>query len=131
MKAKEKIIRYVMLVAGIIVLLSVVVPHHHHSNGLPCFKYLVGGEHSHKSDSAHDCGCNGHNQALYTSFLSHATDVDMSHLLFPLQVLFDYINPPEPVICGRSFDRKRAFYIESLHDTWITSAGGLRAPPVL
>lgn len=131
MKTKEKIIRYVMLVAGVIMLLSVVVPHHHHSNGLPCFKYLVGGEHSHKSDTAHDCGCNGHNQALYTTVMSHATDVDMSHLLFPLQVLFDYINPPETAICGRHFDRERPFYIESLHDTWIASASGLRAPPVL
>ncbi len=103
--------------------------HHHHSNGLPCFKPLT--EHSHKSASSHDCGCNGHNVALFTSLLSHATDVDASHLLFPLQVLFDYINPPEPAFCGQPFERSRAFYIESLHDSWITCASGLRAPPVL
>ena len=129
MKAKKNIIRYVMLIAGIIMLLSVIIPHHHHSNGLPCFKPLT--EHSHKSASSHDCGCNGHNVALFTSLLSHATDVDASHLLFPLQVLFDYINPPEPAFCGPPFERSRAFYIESLHDSWITCASGLRAPPVL
>lgn len=66
-----------MLIAGIIMLLSVIIPHHHHSNGLPCFKPLT--EHSHKSASSHDCGCNGHNVALFTSLLSHATDVDASH----------------------------------------------------
>ena len=118
-----------MLIAGIIMLLSVIIPHHHHSNGLPCFKPLT--EHSHKSASSHDCGCNGHNVALFTSLLSHATDVDASHLLFPLQVLFDYINPPEPAFCGQPFERSRAVYIESLHDSWITCASGLRAPPVL
>ena len=131
MKAKEKIIRYVMLVASIVMLLSVVVPHHHHSNGMPCFKSLTTDTHSHKSASSHDCGCNGHNLALFTSLLSHASDLYVSHLLFPLQVLFDYINPPEPAFCGQLFDRGRAFYIESLHDTWITCASGLRAPPVL
>lgn len=118
-----------MLVASIIMLLSVVVPHHHHSNGMPCFKSLT--EHNHKSSSSHDCGCNGHNLALFISLLSHVTDGDVSHLLFPLQVLFDYINPPVPLLWGQTFDRERAFYIESLHDTWITCSGGLRAPPVL
>ena len=131
MKAKKKIIRYVMLVASIIMLLSVVVPHHHHSNGMPCFKSLTTGTHEHKSASSHDCGCTGHNLALFTSLLSHASDLDVSHLLFPLQVLFDYINPPISVAGGQLFDRNRAFYIESLHDTWIAYSGGLRAPPVL
>ena len=92
-----------MLVASIIMLLSVVVPHHHHSNGMPCFKSLT--EHNHKSSSSHDCGCNGHNLALFISLLSHVTDGDVSHLLFPLQVLFDYINPPVPLLYGQTFDR--------------------------
>ena len=131
MKVKEKIVRYVMLVASILMLLSVVVPHHHHSNGMPCFKSLTTGMHDHKSASTHDCGCNGHNLALFTSLLSHASDLNVSHLLFPLQVLFDYINPPELAFCGQTFDRGRAFYIESLHDSWIVCASGLRAPPVL
>lgn len=131
MKARENIVRYVMLLAGFVLLLSVVVPHHHHSNGLPCFKALVDSGHTHQSKTPHDCGCNGHNQALFTSLLTHATDADASHLLFPLQVLFDYINPPVPALCGQLFDRERAFYIESLHDTWIAYSGGLRAPPAL
>lgn len=129
MRAKKHIIRYIMQVASIIMLLSVVVPHHHHSNGMPCFKSLT--EHNHKSSSSHDCGCNGHNLALFTSLLSYVTNADVSHLLFPLQVLFDYINPPVPLLYGQTFDRERAFYIESLHDTWVTCSGGLRAPPVL
>ena len=79
MKAKEKIIRYVMLVASIVMLLSVVVPHHHHSNGMPCFKSLTTDTHSHKSASSHDCGCNGHNLALFTSLLSHASDLDVTY----------------------------------------------------
>lgn len=121
-----------MLVASIFMMLSVVVPHHHHSNGMPCFMELTAETHDHNSpSSSHDCGCNGHNLALFTSLLSHASDLDVSHLLFPLQVLFDYINPPEPIFCGQSFDRGRAFYIESLHDSWIVCASGLRAPPVL
>lgn len=81
MKAKEKIVRYVMLVASIVMLLSVVIPHHHHSNGMPCFKSLTTDTHSHKNASSHDCGCNGHNLALFTSLLSHASDLDVSHLL--------------------------------------------------
>lgn len=121
-----------MLLAGIVMLLSVVIPHHHHSDGMPCYKSLfAGSEEGHKGDPSHDCGCNGHNQALFTSLLTQATDGDVSHLLFPLQVLFDYINPPVAIDNRYSFDRERAFYIESLHDPWIVSFGGLRAPPVL
>ena len=116
-----------MLVASIIMLLSVVVPHHHHSNGMPCFKSLT--EHNHKSSSSHDCGCNGHNIALYTSIFSHVTDGNVNQFLFPLLVLFDYINPPVPVFYKLLFENDRAYYIESLHDTWIVSASGLRAPP--
>lgn len=128
MKIQKNIIRYVMLLAGIIVLLSVVIPHHHHSNGLPCFKFLT--EHNHPA-SSHDCGCNGHNIALFTSLLSYVTDSDVNHLLFPLQILFDYINSSVSLLCGQTFDRERAFYIECLHDTWVVCSGGLRAPPVL
>ena len=130
---KKKIYQYVMLLVSIVMLISVVVPHHHHSNGLPCYKSLSAeaAHGGHGSSESHDCGCNGHNLALFTSLLSHASDLDVSHLLFPLQVLFDYINPPVPLLYGQTFDRERAFYIESLHDTWITCSGGLRAPPVL
>lgn len=131
MKAAQKIYRYVMLLVSIVMLMSVVVPHHHHSNGLPCYKSLSAEatHDGHGSPKSHDCGCNGHNVALYTSIFSHTTDGDMSHHLFPLLVLFDYINPPVPVFYQLLFDSGRTFYIESLHDTWITAASGLRAPP--
>ena len=50
--------------------------------------------------------------------------------LMPLLVLFDYIYPPEPAFCGQLLDHENAPYIESLHDAWIVSASGLRAPPM-
>lgn len=133
MKQKKKIVHYVMLVASIMMLISVVVPHHHHSNGLPCYKWLStetthGG---HGSENPHDYSCNGHNVALYTSVQSHVLAADVSQLLFPLLILFDYINPPEPDFLGQLFESGPFVYIESLHDTWFASASGLRAPPVL
>lgn len=128
MDVKRRIASYVVLVASVIMLLSVVVPHHHHSDGMPCYKALT--EHSHHSAESHDCGCNGHNLAIFTSILSQATDTDASHLFIPLHTLFDYKDTLLPPAEKRPFDRERAFYIESLHDTWIASVGGLRAPPL-
>ena len=121
MRAKKKIYQYVMLLVSIVVLMSVVIPHHHHSNGLPCYKSL-------SAEAAHG-GCNGHNVALYTSVFSHVTDGNVNQYLFPLLVLFDYINPPVPAFYKLLFEKDRTYYIESLHDTWIASASGLRAPP--
>lgn len=128
---KRKIYQYVMLLVSIVVLWSVVMPHHHHSDGLPCYQSLIEeATHDGHSDSeSHDCGCNGHNAALYTSLFSHMTDGNIHLHLFPLLVLFDYINPPVPVFYKLLFEQDRAYYIESLHDTWIASASGLRAPP--
>ena len=57
-------------------------------------------------------------------------DGDVDIHLMPLLVLFDYIYPPEPAFCGQLLDHENAPYIESLHDTWIVSASGLRAPPM-
>lgn len=128
MRAKRRIIGYVMLVASVIMLLSVVVPHHHHSNGMPCYKALT--EHSHHTQS-HDCGCNGHNIAIFTSLLSHIVDTDANHLFIPLHTLFDYTNTITLPTDKRLFVREQAFYIESLHDTRTDSVGGLRAPPLI
>lgn len=131
MRVKKKIYQYVMLLVSIVMLMSVVVPHHHHSNGLPCYKSLSAeaAHGGHRSSESHDCGCNGHNIALYTSIFSHVTDGNVNQFLFPLLVLFDYINPPVPVFYKLLFENDRAYYIESLYDTWIVSASGLRAPP--
>lgn len=139
MKRKEIIVRYFMLLVSFVLLLSVVVPHHHHSDGMPCYKSLLvelaeeehEGHTAHGCDTTHDCGCNGHNVALYTSLFVHADTTDVHAYLFPLLVLFDYINPPEPVISNLWKEKNRIFYIESLHDTWIVSASGLRAPPFM
>lgn len=131
MRAKTKIYQYVMLLVSIVVLMSVVIPHHHHSNGLPCYQSLFAeaGQGGHEGPGSHDCGCHGHNVALYTSIFSHSTDGNASQFLFPLLVLFDYINPPAPVFYKLLFENDRTCYVESLHGTWIVSASGLRAPP--
>ena len=102
-----------MLLVSIVMLISVVVPHHHHSNGLPCYKSLSAeaAHGGHGSSESHDCGCNGHNIALYTSIFSHVTDGNVNQFLFPLLVLFDYINPPVPVFYKLLFENDRAYYI--------------------
>ena len=126
-KTKKYIIRYVMLLAGIVLLMSVIVPHHHHEDGFPCYKSLA---ESHHANTTHGCCCDGHNIAFFSSLQLHVTDMDANMHLFPLLVLFDYVNPPEPLLCDCSFHKESAVYIESLHDTWIVSASGLRAPPM-
>ena len=84
MRVKKKIYQYVMLLVSIVMLMSVVVPHHHHSNGLPCYKSLSAeaAHGGHGSSESHDCGCNGHNIALYTSIFSHVTDGNVNQFLF-------------------------------------------------
>lgn len=133
MKAKKKIVHYVMLVASIFMLLSVVLPHHHHKDGAPCYRWLTteasaGG---HSDTDSHDCGCNGHNIALYSSLQHPVTDIDTNHILMPLLTLFTYNYSIQPAFTGQFFGAGNAVYIESLHDTWISSASGLRAPPSL
>ena len=101
-KMKQRVVQYVVLLAGILALISVVIPQHHHRDGRTCYQSLT-------TEKAQG-------------------DVDI-HLM-PLLVLFDYIYPPEPAFCGQLLDHENAPYIESLHDTWIVSASGLRAPPM-
>lgn len=120
-----------MLMAAILSLLSVVIPHHHHRDGMPCYQSLTA-EHAQGDHGAdpHDCGCDGHNLAFFDTAASHCTDGDVDIHLIPLLTLFNYIYPPEPAFHGQFFEREYAPYIESLHDTWIASATGLRAPPM-
>lgn len=128
MERKKQIIRYVLLLASLVMLISVIAPHHHHSNGMPCYKPLT--EAHHGSDS-HGPGCEGHNPAFFTSFHSAQIDLASSHCLFPLFILYDYVYPPAPSFTEQLFSREKNIYIESLHDTWIASASGLRAPPLV
>lgn len=133
MKVRKIISQYVLLVASILMLVSVIVPHHHHSNGMPCYEVMAteASHGDHDGEESHDCDCTGHNTAFLTSVQSHFTDGDVDLYLLPLLVLFDYINPPELSFSEQYIERDGAFFIESLHSTWITSASGLRAPPVL
>lgn len=130
-RVKKTVVQYVMLMAGILMLLSVVIPHHHHSDGLACYKFMTTESAAGSADEAHDCDCTGHNLAFNSSIQSHITDGDAGQYLFPLLVLFDYVSPSGWVAQGLLFDSDETVYRESLHDTWIVRATGLRAPPVL
>lgn len=134
---RERIATYISFFASILLLLSVIVPHHHHDDGMPCYRWIF----ELSADSAqgdavpeeaashqHDCGCVGHNQALFSSLEHHAVS---EQYLIPLLVLFDFINPPELFTSSLIYSRERAFYVESLHDAWVVRAAGLRAPPVM
>lgn len=128
MERKKQIIRYVLLLASLVMLISVIAPHHHHSDGMPCYKSLT---EAHHGGGSHDPGCERHNLAFFTSFHAAQIDLASSHFLFPLFILYDYVYPPAPTFTEQLFSREKNIYIESLHDTWIASASGLRAPPAV
>ncbi|MDL2278402.1 hypothetical protein LJC57_07400 [Parabacteroides sp. OttesenSCG-928-G07] len=128
-----------MLLSGFILLFSVIVPHHHHEDGGICIHLFdQADDHEsddHQHDSAHhqhDCDCSGHNIAFNTTILpGHSSEEDATLFLMPLYTLLEYVYPPEITVINSLFYSDRTVYIESLHDTWITVATGLRAPPVL
>ncbi len=122
---KEKIAIYISLIASFLLLLSVIVPHHHHADGMPCYHWLSETT-SHIPDTTHDCGCLGHNQALFSSIEQHSVGNQYPILFFLPSIpipSFENLTLPLP------FDSTQIFYIESLHDIWITKASGRRAPP--
>lgn len=127
METKKKIVRYVMLLVGVVMMLSVIIPHHHHRDGVPCYKPLTEAHHSHDS---HGCGCEGHGLFFLNVSQSIVANADAGPYLFPLLILFNYIYPPEPAFYEQLWNREKAVYIESLHDTWIASASGRRGPPL-
>ena len=91
-KMKQRVVQYVVLMAGILALLSVVIPHHHHRDGMPCYQSLTAEQaHGDKSTDTHDCGCDGHNLAYFSTHIFHFMDGDVDIHLMPLLVLFDYI----------------------------------------
>ena len=128
---RQKILRYVVLMAGILALISVVVPHHHHRDGMPCYKVLTDeqSQDSTRSDT-HHCSCDGHNLAYLNIGASSSVSGDVMHHLVPLSLLFDYVYPPEPAFRGQLLYRGYILYVEALRDSWIVSASGLRAPPM-
>lgn len=61
----------------------------------------------------------------------HDSHAAVTPVLIPFFVLLNYLYPAELEQAGLCFSRKHlSFYIEALHDTWITRASGLRAPPL-
>ena len=92
-KMKQRVVQYVVLMAGILALLSVVIPHHHHRDGMPCYQSLTAEQaHGDKSTDTHDCGCDGHNLAYFSTHISHFMDGDVDIHLMPLLVLFIHLN---------------------------------------
>lgn len=84
-------------------------PHHHHRDRMPCYQSLTAEQaHGDKSTDTHDCGCDGHNLAYFSTHISHFMDGDVDIHLMPLLVLFDYIYPPEPAFCGQLLDHENA-----------------------
>ena len=127
---RQRFRQYVALLTCLLLLLSVVIPHHHHSDGTPCCQSIEW-EHSQGDQSAdsHQCGCEGHNLAVFDQRDSH--QIDNLHLhLISLETLFDYVYPPEIAFWESLLDYEDANFSESLYKVWLFNAIGLRAPPV-
>ena len=133
MSLKDKIIRYVMLVASFFVMLAVILPHHHHEDGAPCYRSLASEEAEGEPEGceSHDCGDHGHTIAFFASIQLHVIDNDIHHFLFPLQTVFALIDEVKPTCMHLLFTHNSSLYVESLHSVWIRTVLGLRAPPSL
>lgn len=124
-------IRFFMLLSGFILLFSVIIPHHHHENGMTCIHIFSHHDHNDTHTHQHDCNCSGHTIVFNSSILpGHSSEQDIALLLMPLYTLIEYLHPPQETVLNSLFYSDRTVYVESLHDTWITVAAGLRAPPV-
>lgn len=128
MKRKDNIIRYFLLLTGLLMLLAYTLPHHHHADGMPCYKVLAEANPADAHDTeSHCCGCTGHFLFFDTSQSAASAD---GHLhLFPLTLLTDGFRLLAVPDVKPASKRQPAVYIESLHDTWLSAASGLRAPP--
>ncbi len=124
-KVGNRIIRYVLLMAGLLMLLSVMIPHHHHADGSACYMPLTEAMAHDNADrgATGDCSCDSHNLFLLYSLS------DIGPHLFPLLVLFDHFNTSDDHLFHWLLRPERPIYVESLHDSWIARATGLRAPP--
>lgn len=135
MKEKQRQwLRYFMLGIGMILLVSIVFPHHHHRDGKACYVPFLteeAAEGDHETDP-HDCGCHGHNLALFKSSpASAAPGNDLVLHPLPIAFLFDWVWSATSTLRKCSSERRERPYIESLHGVWIVVAAGLRAPPVV
>ncbi|MDD6748721.1 MAG: hypothetical protein PUF28_02690 [bacterium] len=80
-RIQQNIMRYGLLLASLVMLMSVIVPHHHHEDGRPCCISLTeqGEDPDDEHESTHDCGCEGHNLAVYrTILLRHMVETCIS-----------------------------------------------------
>ncbi len=136
-KSAQSMIRFFMLAAGLILLLTVVIPHHHHADGRPCIHLVDQDQHEEHNnhDGMHphphsDCDCSGHTIA-YTSGTQqgHSSEQGMPVPALPLFTLINSTSPLRAICITDAFYSDKAVYIESLHDTCIPGATGLRAPP--
>jgi hypothetical protein len=133
---KEKMMKSVMLMAGILVMLSIIIPHHHHENGMPCCLSLEkeiadANSDGHHDEKSHDCGCAGHNTVVFSDAKSHLTDGDIHAYMMPLLAVFDYYVHLDEQALELFLLSRRYFSSVPLEDLWIGDALGLRAPPVL
>jgi len=131
---KYRVIQRIMLVCSFLMLLSVIVPHHHHADGLPCYRILTEGtadpdDPDMNHHASHECGCDGHNIAVFTSVVSHITDGNEIQHLFVLQTLFDHIYSYQYHFIGKFFSVLADRIIESLYSSGFVSVNLLRAPP--
>lgn len=130
---KRKYISYLLLLFSMLMLTIPVMPHHHHANGQICMKDDVHTDccHQHNNDAKeHNHGCED-TGCITTHFFqqlpsnneheSHIVDVQpVEYILSYIPILFALENPKNHIDYG---------YRESLHDTRILFAKGLRAPP--
>lgn len=133
-------IRFFMLAAGLVLLLTVIIPHHHHENGMPCIHWSDQDAPAHDAEGhdaapAHghaDCGGSGHTIVFNANTQQGHTLDDLSACcLIPLITLYDYSYPPLIDYVSTAIYADKAIYIETLRDTWIPAAAGLRAPPAV
>ena len=124
---------YLLLLLSILMLGVPVIPHHHHADGVLCMKDDVhAGCCTPTPDEAggHCCCDTG---CISTHFFQQRPDtspdipqpLSCDMLFLPAELLAALVPPP---LSGHS-RRTSSDHAESLHDTQLTRATGLRAPP--
>ena len=132
MKRKRHIARTLLFIS-LLVLMIPVIPHHHHANGLICLKndsHADCREHHHTpTDSHHCCNTTGCMTTHFVQQMPQSDDAD-AHPNVP-HIITLFITPPinVPSLSELEIRRQEGIYLETFHDTLITRATGLRAPP--